>query len=68
MDALEKWRIIRFTPYQTTTLYQNGCSLKNFSFILAAKWLVQHSIRHPINSDNLRLLFSIIPSSMTSAL
>ena len=45
MDALEKWIIIWFTPYQTTTLYQNRCSSKNFCSInLAAKWLVWHSM------------------------
>ena len=49
MDALEKWMIILFTPYQTsetseTHPFKIYVIPKYFlQIILAAKWLVRHS-------------------------
>ena len=67
MDAaLEKWMIIRFTPYQTTTLPKWMFSQIFFQIILAAKWLVRHSSTvHPLtNSDDFCLLFCLYLSSV----
>ena len=50
MDALEKWMIIRFTPYQLDVLAKTFVPI-----ILAAKWFVRY----------LHLLFCLYPSSMT---
>ena len=43
MDASEKWMIIRFTPYQTTTLQKWMCFQKLFfKSSLLLSWLVCH--------------------------
>ena len=57
MDALKKWMILQFAPYQIHT-QPNGCSPKKsfLHIILAAKWLVQHlntspkQLRRPLPS------------------
>ena len=67
MDALEKWMLIRFTQYQTTTLYTKmDVFPKPFvRIILAPKWLVWHSsIRPPVNGDDLCHIFCLDPTSM----
>ena len=66
MDALEKWMIIWFTPYQTTTLPK--CSPKNFCsnhpcclmFSAAFKYVAQ------ITETTFAFLFCHYPSSMVT--
>ena len=65
MDALKKWMIIQFTPYQTITLtkwmfFQNF--LFKSSLLLNGQCCIQ--VRHQKNSDDLCLLFCLYPSSM----
>ena len=65
MDALNKWMIIRFTPYQTTTLPKWMFSQKllfKSSFLLNSQCRIQ--VRPPLNSDDLWLLFCLNPSPM----
>ena len=62
MDALEKRKIILFTPNHHPT--KRDVLPKTFDhFILTAKWLVRHSSMSPTNSDDLCLLFCLNPSS-----
>ena len=73
MDALEKWIIIQFTLYQTTTLskwisfqkllFKSSLLLNGFS--AAFKYICTMYIIHPsANCDDLCLLFCLYLSSM----
>ena len=61
MDALEKWMIIRITPYQLDVLAKTFVPI-----ILAAKWLCSIQVRPLTNSNDLCFLFCLNPSSMSS--
>ena len=65
MDALNKGMIIRFTPYQTTTLPKWMFSQKllfKSSLLLNSKCCIQ--VSSPNSCDNLCLFFCLYPSSL----
>ena len=68
LDAVQKWMIIRFTPYQTTTLPKWMLSQKRLfksSLLLNGNCGIQ--VRPPITNEDLCLLFCFYPSSMFGA-
>ena len=65
MDGLKKCKIIRFSPFQTTTLPKwMFCQQILFKTFLLLNGQCGIQVRPPNNSDNLCLLFCLYPSSM----